>query len=68
MSERRFEDIETKLAHQDQALFELNAVITKQQESIMKLERLCASMSARIASLDEALPDGPAGNERPPHY
>ena len=42
MSEDRFVDIETKLAHQEHLLLELNEVITKQQEKIMKLESLCA--------------------------
>lgn len=68
MSEERFIDIETKLAHQDQTIFELNNAITNQQASIIRLEKLCASMAARIASLNEALPGAEQGDERPPHY
>lgn len=68
MSEQRFIDIETKLAHQDHALIELNAAVTKQQEIIMKLEQLCASMSQRIASLNESDSTGHSVDERPPHY
>lgn len=68
MSEERMIDIETRLAHQDQMLIELNAALSNQQESIMTLERLCASMVERLQSLGEG--DGPAGpqDERPPHY
>ena len=68
MTEERLINIETKLAHQDQALLELNAAVTNQQASIMQLEKLCESMAARIASLHEALPGGVRGDERPPHY
>lgn len=68
MSEERFVTIETKLAHQDQALIELNAALSNQQQTLMTLERLCASMSERLSSLGEAMPDAPAGDERPPHY
>lgn len=68
MSEERFIDIETRLAHQDQALIELNAALSNQQQTLMTLERLCASMSERLTTLGEALPDAPAGDERPPHY
>lgn len=66
--EDRLIDIESRLAYQDQALIELNDVITKQQQTIMKLERLCASISARMASLAESLPPAGSGDETPPHY
>lgn len=68
MSEERFVDIESRLAHQDQTLHELNAVITNQQQTIMQLERLCRSLAQRVADLTEALPDGAPSDERPPHY
>ncbi len=68
MSEERLVDIESRLAHQDHLLIELNDVITKQQEKIMQLEELCASLVDRVRSIGEALPaDGPQ-DERPPHY
>ena len=68
MTEERLISIETKLAHQDQALLELNAAVTIQQASIMQLEKLCESLAARIASVSEAMPGGERGDERPPHY
>ena len=68
MSEDRLVDIEVKLAHQEHLLFELNDVITNQQEKIMQLEELCVSLVQRVRSIGEALPgDGPQ-DERPPHY
>ena len=68
MSDERLVEIEMKLAHQDQALIELNDVLTKQQETIMTLERLFASIAERMAELDDAAAETAGGNERPPHY
>ncbi len=68
MSDERLVEIEMKLAHQDQALIELNDVLTKQQETIMTLERLFASMVERLAELDDAASEAAGGDERPPHY
>ncbi len=68
MSEERFIDMETRLAHQDQLLFELNDVITKQQEKIMRLEELCASIVERIRSLGDTSTSNAQTDEQPPHY
>ncbi|MGI9225452.1 MAG: SlyX family protein [Woeseiaceae bacterium] len=68
MTEQRLVDIETKLAHQEHLLLELNDVITKQQEKIMRLEGLCDSIIERVRSLAEAAPTGPNVDEVPPHY
>ena len=68
MTEQRFVDLETKLAHQEHLLLELNDVITKQQENIMRLEKLCDSIIERVRSLGEALPAGVNVDEKPPHY
>ena len=68
MSEERFIDIETRLAHQDQLLDELNDVLTEQQGKIMELDELCKSLISRIRSLDDGIPDGDPGDEKPPHY
>lgn len=68
MSEERLVDIEVKLAHQDQLLIDLNDVVTKQQEKIMTLEELCASLVDRVRSMGEVGPGDSAQDERPPHY
>lgn len=68
MSEDRFVDIESKLAHQDQLLNELNDVVAVQQTRIMELEELCRSLIARVRSMGDAMPAGDSGDERPPHY
>ena len=68
MSEERFVNLETRLAHQDQMLHELNDVVTDQQAKIMQLEELCRSLIDRVRSLGEGLPAGNPADERPPHY
>ena len=68
MSEERFIDLETRMAHQDQLLNELNDVVTAQQSKIMQLEELCKSLLGRVRSLGEAIPESDPGEERPPHY
>ena len=68
MTEQRFVDIETKLAHQEHLVLELNDVITKQQEKIMRLEALCDSIIERVRSLGESAPSGSDEHEVPPHY
>lgn len=68
MTEDRFIDIETKLAHQEHTIAELNDVITKHQEKIMQLEELCASLLDRVRSIGEALPGDAPQDEKPPHY
>ena len=68
MTEDRFVDIETRIAHQDQLLHELNDALTKQQDAIMRLERLCDSIVERLRAMAESMPAAGAGDERPPHY
>ena len=68
MSEDRLIDLESKLAHQDQLLNELNDVVTEQQARIMQLEQLSNSLMERVRSIGESTPDDAAQNERPPHY
>lgn len=68
MSEERFIDLESRLAHQDQLLNELNDVVTSQQAKIMELNRLCQSLIDRVRSMGDAAPAGDSDDERPPHY
>ncbi len=69
MDENRLVDIETKLAHQEHLLDELNQVVTDQQARMSRLEEYCRSLAARLQSYaDSAGAAGSAGDERPPHY
>ncbi len=68
MSEDRMIDIESKLAHQEQLLTELNEVITEQQGRIMQLEQLSTSLIERVRAIGDAAPEEGPVDERPPHY
>ena len=66
MDEDRLIDIESKLAHQDKLLDDLNQVVTDQQARILALEELCRNLRERLRTIGSDL--GDAENERPPHY
>jgi len=68
MSEERFIDLETRLAHQDQLLNELNDVVTAQQAKLMQLEELCKALIDRVRAAGEGGPEGDPADEIPPHY
>lgn len=68
MSEDRFVDLESRIAHQDQMLHELNEVVTGQQARIMQLEELSRALLERVRSLGEGVQTGDPGDEKPPHY
>lgn len=68
MSEERFIDLESRLAHQDQLLHELNDVVTAQQAKIMQLDELCRSLIDRVRSMGDSVSTDDQGDERPPHY
>jgi SlyX protein len=68
MSEERFVDLESRLAHQDQLLNELNDVVTEQQARIMHLEELCKALIQRAQSGGDGMIEGDPVDERPPHY
>ena len=67
MSEERFENIEVKLAHQDQLLSDLDEVVTGQQARIMQLEELVTTLIERVRTVGETAADAPH-DEKPPHY
>ena len=68
MDEDRLIDIETKMAHQEQLLSELNEALTDQQAQIGRLESLCQSLIDRLNSLRDDAGIGQVSDERPPHY
>lgn len=68
MGEDRLIDIESKLAHQEQLLIELNEVLTEQQGRLMQLEQLSTSLLERVRAIGDAAPEEGPVDERPPHY
>ena len=68
LDEKRVIEIETKLAHQEHLLSELNEALTDQQAQISGLERLCQSLIDRVKSLLDSSSADQATDDRPPHY
>ncbi|KAF1048286.1 MAG: Protein SlyX [Herbaspirillum frisingense] len=67
-SEDRIIDIETKLAHQEDLVDELNKTVYRQQKKIEELEMLLGALAKRFRELSDASQDRAAANEKPPHY
>ena len=64
--EDRFIIIESKLAHQEHLVDELNKTIYRQERRIDQLEAMVAKLADHVRTLRDA---GQAPlNERPPHY
>jgi SlyX protein len=68
MHDERLIDIESKLAHQENLLAELNSALTSQQAQIMRLETLCETLIEQIRSMSDGTSSADAAEERPPHY
>lgn len=67
MSEQRFVNIETKLAHQEALLEELHEVLYKQQASIDQLTSSLRALVKKDDDENETKAKG-SGNQKPPHY
>lgn len=65
MNDERFIAIETKIAHQEILIEELNQVIYEQQKSLDILEAQLKRLTARVLEGTEDI--GPA-NQKAPHY
>jgi SlyX protein len=65
MSESRIEDLETRVAHQERTIAELNDVITAQWRKLEAIEFQLRRLGEEMQTMDVG--DGPA-NQKPPHY
>ena len=60
--------IETKLAHQEQTIAELDAALISQQSHLMTLERQMSELLSKVQELADAAPAENSKFEVPPHY
>ena len=64
MSETRLNEVETRLAHQEKTISELNEVVLAQWRRIEALERQISRMNEEMQNLDS----GSVPVDKPPHY
>jgi SlyX protein len=62
----RLDALEMRVAHQDKAIADLNDVITAQWKQIDQMERQLRRLGEELEAMET--PEGPAANQRPPHY
>jgi SlyX protein len=65
VSDSRINDLEVRMAHQDQTIADLNDVITAQWKKLDALERQLKRVSEELETMDQG--EAPA-NQKPPHY
>ena len=64
MSNARLNEVETRLAHQEKTIGELNEVVLAQWRRIEALERQLSRMSEEMNNMDASS----VPVDRPPHY
>ncbi len=68
--EQQLEELQTKVAFQDDAIEQLNEIITKQDSIIRKMEERFLLIGEKIQDMESQMPSkgfNPA-DELPPHY
>lgn len=63
----RIDELEARLALQDQTLHELGNEVYRQQLAIARLEEQLRALTERMLAFAAAEPEAPT-DERPPHY
>lgn len=64
----RLDELEIRIAHQDQTIEDLNAAITAQWKLIERLERQVVRLAERVADSEQAVSEAAPVNRPPPHY
>jgi len=62
------DDLQMKLAFQDDLLEQLNHVVTNQQQQITNLELALETMKVQVNTMQTGTQEGGQQHELPPHY
>jgi SlyX protein len=65
-TENRLDEMEIRIAHQDKTIVELNDVILAQWKKLEMLERQLRRLGEELEAMEPG--EGPAANQKPPHY
>jgi len=61
-------DLQTRIAHHEHTIVQLNAALADQQTQIAGLEEQVKALMDRVRALSDAVPATESADERPPHY
>ena len=64
----RFEALETRIAHQERAIEDLNSAVTEQWKQIETLTQQLARFGDRLQQVEDNTPSSAADEPPPPHY
>jgi SlyX protein len=64
----RIDELEMRVAHQDQTIEDLNAAVTAQWKLIDKLERQLSRLAERVTDSELSAGEATPVNRPPPHY
>ena len=64
----RIDELEIRMAHQEQTIEDLNGAITAQWKIIDRLERQVSRLTDRLAEAEGAMGEAPPVHQPPPHY
>jgi SlyX protein len=64
----RMVELETRIAFQEHTLQDLDAVVVRQQQDILRLERELATLKAQLRALVPPPVTGHGEEPPPPHY
>jgi len=67
-NDSRLEEVEARLAHQENTINELSAVIYRQQQQLDKLQRGYATLVSRVKELLAIADSEEHTDTPPPHY
>ena len=69
-ADSRLDELESRLAFQDDLIESLNQVVARQDRELDSLSRRLQELESRLADLADtaSLPGGAVGHEIPPHY
>ncbi|MCG8380913.1 MAG: SlyX family protein [Gammaproteobacteria bacterium] len=68
MTEERLEQLEIKIAYQEDLLQDLNALVAGQQMKIDQLEASLKVLNEKLRELSSSTSTHMIADERPPHY
>jgi len=64
----RFEELETRIAHQERAIEDLNTTVTEQWKHIDALTKQIVKFGDRLQQVEDNAPTPAADEPPPPHY